>query len=45
MLTHPEMLRDLAKQHQRTLISEAEKERLLNSAGRHRRTSPRRRHE
>jgi hypothetical protein len=42
MLTHPELLWDLAKQHQRELISEAEQQRLLATARRHRhwRTSP-----
>jgi hypothetical protein len=45
MMTHPDLLWDLAKQHQRTLISEAEQERLLGASRRHRRTSPRRRHE
>jgi len=45
MMTHPDMLWDLAKQHQRALITEAEQERLLSASRRHRRTRPRRRHE
>jgi hypothetical protein len=45
MLNHPELLFDLAKQHQRELISEAEQQRLLQTARRYRRSVPRRRHE
>jgi hypothetical protein len=43
MLIHPELLWDLAKQHQRELITEAEQQRLLSAARRHRRSAPRRR--
>jgi hypothetical protein len=45
MLTHPDMLWDLARQHQRELIDEAQRSRLLAAARRHRRSSSRRRHE
>jgi hypothetical protein len=45
MMTHPELLRDLAKLHQRDLISDAEQDRLLSSARRHRRSRPGRRDE
>jgi hypothetical protein len=45
MMTHPELLRDLAREHQRDLFTEAEAERLLSSARRHRRSRRQRRHE
>jgi hypothetical protein len=45
MLSHADMLWDLAKQHQRDMIADADDERLLASARRHRRASRRHRHE
>jgi hypothetical protein len=45
MMNHPELLRDLAKLHQRDLIADAEQERLLSAARRYRRSRPRRRDE
>ena len=44
MLTNPYLLWDLAKQHQRELIEEAEHDRLLAAARRHRRSLGHRRH-
>jgi hypothetical protein len=37
MMSQPEMLWELAKQHQRDLIGDADQRRLLSSARRHRR--------
>jgi hypothetical protein len=45
MMTHPELLRDLAREHQRDLMADADSERLLSAARRHRRSRPHRRHE
>jgi hypothetical protein len=44
MLTHPDLLWDLAKQHQRELISDAEQRRLLSVARCYRRAARARRH-
>jgi hypothetical protein len=45
MMTHPELMLDLAKQHQKELIGEAEQHRLLTATRRYRRTMASRRHE
>ena len=42
MLTNPEMLWDLARQHQQYLIDEAERARVLRTARRYRRATHRR---
>jgi hypothetical protein len=42
MMAHPELIRMLAQQHRDDLIDEAEQQRLLSAARRHRR--PHRRH-
>jgi hypothetical protein len=43
MMAHPELTRYLAQLHRDDLLSDAEQQRLLNSARRHRRMSLRRR--
>jgi hypothetical protein len=43
MMTHPDLMRDLAKQHQNDMIVDAEHQRLLNAARRRRRPKPQRR--
>jgi hypothetical protein len=45
MFTHPDLIWDLAKQHQKDLIGEAERHRLLSAARRHRRAAARHPHE
>jgi|GraSoiStandDraft_42_1057292.scaffolds.fasta_scaffold2687197_1 hypothetical protein len=45
MMPHPELTRYLAKEHQHDMITDAERQRLLNSARRHRRRMPLRRHQ
>ncbi len=42
MMTHPELMRMLAKQHRDELLDDAERSRLLNAARRYRRAAQRR---
>ena len=45
MMPHPELTRYLAKQHTHDMINDADRQRLLNAARRHRRRMPLRRHQ
>jgi hypothetical protein len=44
MMTHPELIRDLAREHRNDLIQEAERQRLLSASRRYRRATARRQH-
>ena len=45
MMPHPELTRYLAKEHMHDMITEADRQRLLNAARRYRRRTPLRRHQ
>ncbi len=42
MMTHPEIMRGVAREHRCDLLEDADKERLLNAARRYRRVARRR---